>query len=337
MIKFSVLMPVYNTSRYLEESVDSVLNQSYSNFELIIVNDGSTDNSFDIIKKYQESDDRIKIVNQENKGLLAARRAPIIEITGDYVMFLDSDDFLALNCMEKINEKLSKSDIDLLIFDYIRVNLNSEVIEKKNKKSFIENMIISKNDFLKEFIQTNMYNNIWNKVVKTSILKSDKTDYTIFGRLMQSEDRLQSFPLIYRSNSIVKIDNKLHYYRTNPDSLTFNFSTNSMNDIIVVQKHLHDELTRIMNEVNLLQESVNYGIKYLTGGLLRCLSNKKISKQDKKMFLLEVKKIFLVYDKNLINKNNYRYYNLIIKNKYLSLKLISIINNWRLIKQARQS
>ena len=108
----SVIIPVYNVEPYLEQCLDSVINQTYKNLEIICINDGSTDNSLKILEKYQKKDNRIKLINQKNKGLSEARNAGLDVAKGEYIAFVDSDDYLELNAYEEamnvvLQEKIS--------------------------------------------------------------------------------------------------------------------------------------------------------------------------------------------------------------------------------------
>src|SRR5690554_5639650 len=114
-MKFSILIPAYNAENFIAESILSVMNQTYPNWEMIIVNDGSTDNTLDILREYETIDKRIKVINQENKGPLLAREAGIDISTGDYLMFLDADDYYELNTLELVNEEIKMNNPDLLL------------------------------------------------------------------------------------------------------------------------------------------------------------------------------------------------------------------------------
>ncbi|MGN0502455.1 MAG: glycosyltransferase family 2 protein, partial [Ruminococcus sp.] len=131
MPKFSVIIPVYNVQKYLDECVDSVLNQTYSNFEIILVDDGSTDRSPRICDCYAKKDDRIKVIHKENGGLSSARNCGIRAMTGDYVLFLDSDDFWdnkkALDSLSKI---IYEESADVVCYGYKEFDENTN--ESKN-------------------------------------------------------------------------------------------------------------------------------------------------------------------------------------------------------------
>ena len=115
----SVIIPVYNVEPYLEQCLDSVVNQTYKNLEIICINDGSTDNSLKILEKYQKKDKRIKMINQKNKGLSGARNAGLDIATGGYIAFVDSDDYLELNAYEEaMKVMLQDRSIDLVEFKF---------------------------------------------------------------------------------------------------------------------------------------------------------------------------------------------------------------------------
>ena len=119
MVKISVIVPVYNVEIYLRECLDSIINQSLTDIEIICVNDGSTDNSLEILEEYKEKDSRIIIISQENQGLGAARNTGLMHAKGDYIYFIDSDDFIKLNTLEEIYKVCEEKSLDFLMFQLI--------------------------------------------------------------------------------------------------------------------------------------------------------------------------------------------------------------------------
>ena len=119
-LKFSVLIPVYNTEKYLEDCLRSVLNQTYQDFEIIVVDDGSTDSSGLICDNYQKAyPEKIKVIHKENQGLISARRVGIANASGDYCIFVDSDDYIENNLLSELNKILSQDEsIDLLLYSF---------------------------------------------------------------------------------------------------------------------------------------------------------------------------------------------------------------------------
>jgi len=122
MVKISVIMPIYNSEKYLKEAIDSVLNQSFKDFELICINDGSTDNSPEILENYRKKDKRIKIINQKNQGLSAARNKGLKNSEGEFIFFIDSDDYIAKNTLKKLYQNARINDSDIVLYKKARFN-----------------------------------------------------------------------------------------------------------------------------------------------------------------------------------------------------------------------
>ena len=122
MPKISILIPVYNVEKYLCDCLDSCINQTMQDIEIICVNDGSTDHSLEILERYASKDARIKVISQENKGQLIVRKISVAHATGEYILFLDSDDWLELNVCEKLYDAILKYDVEILQFQYIIEN-----------------------------------------------------------------------------------------------------------------------------------------------------------------------------------------------------------------------
>lgn len=125
----SIIIPVYNVQEYLRKCLDSVINQTYKNLEIIIVNDGSTDNSFSICKEYAKKDPRIILLSQENRGLSNARNTGIKKISGNYIYFVDSDDWLRLDAIEESIALAIEYDADLSL-----VPLQNNMMKMSKKK-----------------------------------------------------------------------------------------------------------------------------------------------------------------------------------------------------------
>ena len=125
--KLTIIVPVYNVEKYLSKCLDSLINQTFTNLEVISVNDGSTDKSLQILENYANKDNRIKIINQQNQGVSVARNVGIDNATGEYILFVDADDWLEVNACELIIKELKSKSLDLLYFNYC-------VVTQKYKK-----------------------------------------------------------------------------------------------------------------------------------------------------------------------------------------------------------
>lgn len=121
-IKFTIVIPIYNAAEHLSKCLDSVLSQSYKNIEIVCINDGSTDNSLQILEKYLEKDNRIKIISQKNSGVSAARNLGLENAKGDYILFVDSDDWLELDACKILLNTINNKNCDLVYFNYYAIS-----------------------------------------------------------------------------------------------------------------------------------------------------------------------------------------------------------------------
>lgn len=128
-IKFSIIVPVYNVEDYIKECLDSIKNQTFSDFEVLCVDDGSTDNSLDILNEYASQDYRFKVSTQKNQGQGVARNNAIEIATGEYLLCVDPDDIIDLKTLEILNKRLEQQDVDLVFFDY---QIFGDIVKTKN-------------------------------------------------------------------------------------------------------------------------------------------------------------------------------------------------------------
>lgn len=150
-IKFSIIVPVYNVNKYLNKCLDSILNQTYNNFELLIIDDGSTDGSEKICDEYKKKDRRIKVFHKKNGGLSDARNYGVKQVSGDYLLFVDSDDYIESKLLEKLNECILLAKVDIIRFGLNIVDDNYKIKFISNEKSYINK---SCNDLIDQLIGT---------------------------------------------------------------------------------------------------------------------------------------------------------------------------------------
>ena len=204
-IKVSVVIPVYNSEKYMEKCLESILNQTLKEIEIIVINDGSKDNSLKKIEKY-EKDNRIKIISRENKGLTKTRNEGINISTGEYIYHLDSDDYLEKNdTLEILYNKCEKENLDILVFDYYKV-IN-------NKKEYIKNIeiegIVKKDDYFYNVIDYNGCS-IWSKIVKRDLYV--KNNIKFLESIFLAEDWNISIKLGFLAEKIGKINESFYDY-----------------------------------------------------------------------------------------------------------------------------
>ncbi|EAI7207965.1 glycosyltransferase family 2 protein, partial [Campylobacter jejuni] len=215
----SIILPTYNVEQYIARAIESCINQTFKNIEIIVVDDCGSDKSIDIVKEYAKKDDRIKIIhNEENLKLLRARYEGVKVANSPYIMFLDPDDYLELNACEECMKILKNNEIDLLFFNAFVLENNNKIERKLN---FQEKCYVKK-DFLKELLKTkNLFWTVWAKVIKKELyLKAVGLISLENAKINMAEDVLLYYPLINISNTIFHLSKNLYNYQINNFSIT---------------------------------------------------------------------------------------------------------------------
>lgn len=213
----SVIVPVYRVEAYLDRCIQSILNQTYKNLEIILVDDGSPDNSGKICDQYAEIDDRIKVIHKENGGLSDARNTGIDIATGDYLGFVDSDDFIHREMYETLYLNITKTNSDISIGSIERVKDYNNIPERlDNKISTISS--IRGLELLFTFKCSNL-TSACNKLFKRELFEEIR-----FPKGRIREDESTAYKLIFKSKSIVITEKLLYYYHQTNDSIMHNQS-----------------------------------------------------------------------------------------------------------------
>ena len=220
MVKVSVILPIYNVAPYLEEAFDSILNQSLKEIEVIAVNDGSTDNGWDIIQKYQQKDARIFSISQENQGLSMARNAALPYVTGKYVYMMDSDDMLSsLDALQMCYEYAEKNQADFVFFDREWFSDKGKIdTNGVHSTRFVEeNKRYEGEGLLNHLLDTSSFNAVvWLLLINHDFLK--RTGLTFYPGLIH-EDELFTTRLMLSSSSIYCLKQSLVRHRIRSSSI----------------------------------------------------------------------------------------------------------------------
>ena len=211
-MKVSIIIPVYNTSSYLEDCIKSVLEQTFTDFEAIMIDDGSTDGSGQLCDSLALRDDRILVIHQANCGLSAARNTGLSAAKGDYITFLDSDDMISPHFLETMMQVIEHEKVQVAICNWVRFE-NTPVIEVPSVK---EAEVISGRDAaLRQFDQ----NGVLYVVACGKVFPREWFDTLRFpvGRL--HEDEALTYKLLYRAKRVAVLDQRLYYYRKVPNSI----------------------------------------------------------------------------------------------------------------------
>jgi len=216
----SIIIPIYNVEQYIEECLDSVIGQTYNEIEIILIDDGSTDRSGKIADRYALKDKRIKVIHKKNGGLSDARNAGVVIAKCDYIMFVDSDDYVDSTFVETALLKIKVHRADILCFRFMSVDDSGRTkISSKNTKH--EYKTYSNIESMKDIfsIGGSLKVNAWNKIYKRSLFVDNSILYPV-ERVY--EDNLTTYKLMYFAKKVVFIDKSLLLYRQRPGSITKN-------------------------------------------------------------------------------------------------------------------
>ena len=229
--KISIIIPIYNSEKYLEKCLESVTTQSFKNIEILLINDGSTDNSLNICYKFEKKDSRIKIITKENSGVSGARNIGILNSVGEYIVFVDSDDYCQSNMIESIIKNINENE--LLIFSYNKVMKNKEINYSAGK------IDINKNNIEEKIVNEDRIGGyLWNKVFKSSIIKENKIKFD--SNITFCEDLLFVFEYVQKIEKIVYLEDTLYNYRIRKGSKTSNMFSKKNISMLNVYSSLID-------------------------------------------------------------------------------------------------
>lgn len=210
----SVIIPVYNVQEYLDKCISSVINQTYKNIEIIIIDDGSTDNSLSICKKYSAADKRIKLISKKNSGISATRNLGLKETNGEYIFWVDSDDYVADYAIEELYRNIKKYNCDMSICEFVQGSEKDYSFDKKNSEPLIFDNVTGLNMIYKNHHFSFVMAASWAKLIKKSLY-----DGLIYPEGKIFEDIYMSHHLINRCKKIVYLDETMYYYFKWPESI----------------------------------------------------------------------------------------------------------------------
>lgn len=288
----SIIVPVYNTENYLEKCLYSLVNQTYKNIEIIIIDDGSPDNSMNIIQKFVLADNRVKVISQKNQGLSGARNTGMNNANGDYIMFIDSDDWIKIDTCEKAINASEKYNADVVFWSYIKEFSDlqkdnylfdkTEIIwSEKNINQLSRRMVGLVGDELANPQSIDNLVTAWGKLYKKSVIGDVRfTDTKIIG----TEDALFNIEVFLGINSAVYIPDLLcHYRKDNESSLTHNYKKK----LVSRWKEMYSRIKFLLDRNDMSREYYDALKNRICFGLIGLGINLA---EDKKMSFKEKKK-----------------------------------------------
>ena len=321
----SIIVPVYNVENYIERCLNSLVNQTFKDIEIITINDGSTDKSLELINKYVKEDIRVSVIDLGDEGVSYCRNLGIEKANGKYIMFVDSDDWIDFNMVEVMYKKAEENNIDLVMCSYIRefkdhskekiFNLPEEIIykEDKVKNELLRKLVGPVKEELSNPEMLDALGTVWGKLYRADIFKENKINFVDLKEIGSAEDTLFN---IFTFNYLKKVMflNKpmYHYWRDNPKSVTSQYNSKLKEQRKVFFKYISDFIKE-NNFEQVFEEALNNRIctSVLGLGLIECSKNNKISGINK------IKNI-----KKIINEEY-------IRNAYKNLELKYFSIHWR--------
>lgn len=328
-IKVSIIIPVYNVEKYISRCLDSVVNQTLKEIEIILVNDGTKDSSLDICEKYAKKDKRVKIFSKVNEGLGLTRNYGVKRATGEYIAFLDSDDFIELDFYEKLYNESLKEKTDAT-FACIKTYFNSKENPKIEKIPFRNNVVSSKELMynLLHVKNTSEYGNeymsmcVWRAIYKRSIIKENNILFESERKFI-SEDILFNIDFCMNSKNISFVRDTYYYYCINGNSLTTTYKEDRFEKDIILYKEIIRRLKKYGE-----YEHVKKGLYSLFLCYVRAVIKQEVfcNFKDKKDVLKKIKKI--ITDKSVREALKYKENESIQRSLYdflIRLKCVNLI------------
>ena len=256
-VKFSIIIPIYNVDIYLRDCINSVLNQSYCNFEMILVDDGSTDECPSICDFYEKMDNRVKVIHKMNGGLVSARKAGIEIATGDYAICVDSDDWISDEYLMTVSEIIENNNPDIVCFPYYEVTGSKIAVKHINRRLGFYSRNQIENELFPSLINSwdgkSFPPSIWSKVYRMSIYREEQL--CVDSRIKIGEDHACVYPCICKADSLYITDTPLDYYRRNDISMTKDrksfpwngpelIDIHHRNRITLTQFHMQEQISR---------------------------------------------------------------------------------------------
>lgn len=323
---FSIITPVYNCCRFLKKCIESVINQSFKSWELILIDDGSTDSSGNICDEFCLCDARIRVIHQSNMGALQSRINGIAAAQGIYGIGLDADDYLDRKCLEIIKNAIDISHSDLIFFGFRYIGGQKGSV----RCCLSPGKIYSQKEILKEIINKTNHA-LWNKAIKMDSLK--QADYSgLSKRLSVNLDYAQIIPIVCNINTAYVINDILYNYRIYGNSISHLCKVQHITDTAVVSEvAIHKLKQHSLLDLDVYNMIILAYLKMIAPRLSMLFGNKKISLRDcrdihNSNIYIKSEKVELL--KNF-NKYDYMFLKLFRYKQYSILKLI--VKSWNIL------
>lgn len=269
-MQVSVIIPVYNAEKYIQQCINSVLAQTYTNYEIIIIDDGSTDSSGKICDDYAKEYSRIRVLHKENEGLICARRDGIREAKGQYISFVDADDWVESDFLETLAETMYREAADIVVTGYIREESDESIKIINNIKAGIygkddiEKKVVPKMLYYSGFGEFGILPFMWNKMYRKELLQKcyEKIDFSIYD----GEDAAAVYPYLIRIDTMVVCEDAKYHYRKHSEAMTARKRKDYYKNVSKLYLYLYEEFGRTTYSECLLHQLDQYMRKMVWQG-----------------------------------------------------------------------
>ncbi len=267
---FSIIVPVYNVEKYINKCIDSVLAQTFTDFELILVDDGSPDGCSAVCDDYAEKDSRIKVIHKQNEGLINARKSGLAIADGKYIGFVDSDDWIESDTYENFAEMIKKYEPDMVLsdfyYDYGNKLINSEQLFEQEfyDKSALESTLYPVMLYSGIYYKFGVNPCCWSKVYKKELI--EKNLPLVDGRIKMGEDAAFTYPCLLDAKSAATIKKPGYHYISNDESMTNSYDRDLKNIIFLPYEHIMEKCRRCGAD---LGRQTDYYLLYMANILIR--------------------------------------------------------------------
>lgn len=337
---YSVLIPLYNSEKYLAECLDSVLAQNFDDYEIIIVDDGSTDNSGAIADQYQNENPQIRVIHKENEGVLLTRRRLLKEAKGEYILWVDSDDAVKQNWMSDLYREIQATAPDMIISNYENYDDPNKLIRSLfvSDRTIIEGE--QKHDVLIKLILGKDLNELWSKCIKRELIDIDG-NYTEFKNVKEGDDLFCLLPIFDMTNKIVFLDRAYYRYRVISTSITHTASYKKYYSVRTIFERIDSYIVKWFFSENECSQVKDRFATTIIDCIVACANSPETSIDEFKVFACDVtndennKQIYSDGKRHFSSKNYQRFYDLFIEQKYNNL-YNSIIRTTKLSRIKRK-
>lgn len=273
MIKVSIIMPVYNAERMITNAINSILKQTLKSWELLLIDDGSKDNSPQICDEYSLKDPRIKVIHKKNnEGVAMARQTGIDNVMGEYSIHIDADDWIEPTMLEELYNTAQIENADIVIADYF-INMNNKQLLCKQKPTSLQPQ-----DTLIDIFNNKLFGALWNKLIRTTLYK--KYNAKFFNGIDYCEDVLICAQIMkHKEIRIAYLNKAFYHYLINDNSITHNITRQTYEIRKLYQQKLNEILTDKLYDRSKMISALNI---FAEGFMNKCLSKQEIASEFKK-------------------------------------------------------